>query len=541
MKITTLLCILSLIQFTALSQDPLVLDIAFGDDGMFLYNHDNYQINIPSKNNRTYDTHFDDSLNFTLFGNYHHTDNGFHDDQYFISKFNSQCELDTSFGINGSILGDFYVDTAIFFEAVFQTIEQSNGKWLLIGCTKYGGTWRLVAIRRLLPDFSLDTMFALNGTLVTNIKYSSNFDYKNRWAVYLDSTERIIVLGSDTTNSPFIVGTDTFYINTSTAAERYLIDGTLDSSFGVNGKIIYSSSNTFIKSLCLSSGKVLVETLEMHPATPFHLFRLNNDGTLDNSFSPDSTVLDEIGIYHQREIINMLELPDGKVLISTMAYFNSGTGIHVMRINTDGSKDSTFNSPLGYQIFYNYPNELRSYAMFYCNNKIYLGGGIIYSTNCDMMMICLNGDGTVDTLFGSNGMYTLDLGLGLAEREWINDFQYIDGKLYVIGYANWCTGAYTFIRRYEIGDVNQETEILKQALPDVNVFPNPTSGLLNIETSQRIRQVHVYDVLGNNLAKNVQFKGSKYIDVRNLPKGIYILEVVFENGQKKSKRIIYTE
>ncbi|KMQ69603.1 hypothetical protein ACM39_00620 [Chryseobacterium sp. FH2] len=69
----------------------------------------------------------------------------------------------------------------------------------------------------------------------------------------------------------------------------------------------------------------------------------------------------------------------------------------------------------------------------------------------------------------------------------------------------------------------------------VGVYPNPTNGILNIKTDIVIDAIAVYSAVGQKL--NVQFSDHQ-INMQELPKGTYIVELKLKNGQKISKKVI---
>ncbi|WP_175620281.1 T9SS type A sorting domain-containing protein [Chryseobacterium schmidteae] len=69
----------------------------------------------------------------------------------------------------------------------------------------------------------------------------------------------------------------------------------------------------------------------------------------------------------------------------------------------------------------------------------------------------------------------------------------------------------------------------------VGVYPNPTNGILHVKTDSDIDKVNVTNVVGQKM--NVQFSNNM-INMQQLQKGIYIVELQLKNGQKISKKVI---
>lgn len=62
---------------------------------------------------------------------------------------------------------------------------------------------------------------------------------------------------------------------------------------------------------------------------------------------------------------------------------------------------------------------------------------------------------------------------------------------------------------------------------DIKIYPNPTSDILNFDSSEKITQIEVYDISGRKA--NVTIKANK-ADVRNLPAGSYMINIKTEKG-----------
>ncbi|MNU12477.1 hypothetical protein D3C71_05010 [compost metagenome] len=69
----------------------------------------------------------------------------------------------------------------------------------------------------------------------------------------------------------------------------------------------------------------------------------------------------------------------------------------------------------------------------------------------------------------------------------------------------------------------------------IGIYPNPTNGILNIKTDSDIDKVNVTNVVGQKM--NVQFSNNT-INMQQLQKGVYIVELQLKNGQIISKKVI---
>ena len=71
---------------------------------------------------------------------------------------------------------------------------------------------------------------------------------------------------------------------------------------------------------------------------------------------------------------------------------------------------------------------------------------------------------------------------------------------------------------------------------DVRVYPNPTIGILHIESESEI-QIFLYDLSGKLKIKTSQPLGSGQIDLSDFPAGIYVLEVSDKTCRKNVLKI----
>ena len=98
---------------------------------------------------------------------------------------------------------------------------QSDGKILVSGYTNNGNINNSVLVRYTISG-SLDSTFNMDGKITT--VFGTNDD--KAFSVVIQSDEKIIVAGtSENTDSDFMLA-------------RYSVNGILDSSFGIVGKVI---------------------------------------------------------------------------------------------------------------------------------------------------------------------------------------------------------------------------------------------------------------------------------------------------------------
>lgn len=121
----------------------------------------------------------------------------------------------------------------------------------------------------------------------------------------------------------------------------------------------------------------------------------------------------------------------------------------------------------------------------------------------------------------------------------------IGNKAYA-GNGNTCGGSCYINDWYEFSSLTNSIQNINQQQLNLNVFPNPTSGLINIEyekvTSNKL-QLSIYDVIGqqtiNYELSTIDSKNS--IDLSSLNNGIYIFEILNDGLLIKKDKIIITK
>ncbi len=124
------------------------------------------------------------------------------------------------------------------------------------------------------------------------------------------------------------------------------------------------------------------------------IVQLNADGSLDATFNAPMHTFIENDI-QANEIIAQ---PDGKIIVASGGRFVNGIKVGaVVRLNTDGSIDTDFNS-MSVENAYGTRGSCTSIAL-QSDGKILAAGTIYYDTNINRKLLRLNADGTLDNTF----------------------------------------------------------------------------------------------------------------------------------------------
>jgi uncharacterized delta-60 repeat protein len=314
------------------------------------------------------------------------------DADFRITRFNADGSLDSGFGTNGETVVSLGA-----FDNPATVLVQPDGKLVIVGSTT--GADRDFSVVRLNTNGSLDTSFNGTGKLVATLPAARD----GAVAAAFDAQGGIIIVGSS---------------QTGTASDASLIrvkpDGTLDTAFaGGTNLLPIGPNNDYASSVTvLASGKILVggnfyvspdNTIDTSAA----LMKLNADGTLDTSFGIGGKLAVAASGAGDR-IRQVLEQSDGKIVISgwVNGHSNNGGQMVVARFNPDGSIDTSFGNGGATRIPL-LDLDARDLMLNIVDGKIMLVGASSFNPSFDAHLVLarLNADGSFDTSFnpGSGG------------------------------------------------------------------------------------------------------------------------------------------
>ena len=179
----------------------------------------------------------------------------------------------------------------------------------------------------------LDTSFGGDGTVVTDFGSGS---YDQATALALQPDGKIVAAGSSTAS-----GSQDF------ALARYLPTGTLDISFGGDGKVLTdfgSGSEAFAVAMTLQpDGKIVVAgRCTAGGTSAFALARYLPNGSLDPSFSGDGRVCTDFGSGSWADASSMALQPNGKIVVAGRCTASGTTDFALARYWPSGSLDASF-------------------------------------------------------------------------------------------------------------------------------------------------------------------------------------------------------
>lgn len=366
-------------------------------------------------------------------------------EEVLLVRYNPDGSVDIGFGTNGQVAtgltrgisGTFLIDPAV--------IVQPDGK-IVVAATILGTTHATdfdFALARFNPNGSPDETFGSGGKVATNFV----LDAQNRGfaegaqALHLQPDGKLVAAG------PFGFMAS---LPTGFALARYNLDGTLDPTFGVAGKVTtdftdIASADVFAKALVLQDDGKLIAAGSAGAGADFALARYNSNGSLDATFGTGGRVLTNFG--GTGRLYALVRQPDGKLVGAGTPSFT------LARYNSDGTLDVSFGTDGKVTTDVGSGGSSAFALALQSDGKLVAAGGGLAQGGLGqgLALARYNVDGSLDTTFGTGGeVVSPDVGF-VAFALVVQP----DGKLVAAGATDDSSGNGTawVLARYETGVV----------------------------------------------------------------------------------------
>ncbi len=437
-----------------------------------------------------------------------------------LSRYTTNGKLDASFGKNGKLTGYFPTSQAYFTSTVIQ-----GNKVIAAGYSLYNNGNNDFALARYTAAGSLDPSFGINGKVATDF-YG------------LDDQVHAIMLQGD---KILAAGYATDTLNSNFALARYTANGSLDSSFGVNGKVFthrFGQANAMVlqgdkilvagagqqltrytangkldssfgkngivtiinldaRSIVLQGDKIIVAGSDgfLPRMNNFALARYTANGSLDMSFGKNGKVSTDFN--RLDDIVNAIALQGDKIIVAGYTYIdNFNTGFALARYTINGTLDSSFGKKGKVITDFN-SSEDRLNAMVLRGDTILAAG---YTTNPansnnDFALARYTINGALDSSFGVNGKVLTHLGGSSS----INALAVQANRLYAVGglLDSLEINSYGVVTAYQLKAVGPTKPAI--SIADVTVCESQKQAVLTVHLSAPSTQVVQADFHTHNI------------------------------------------
>jgi len=353
--------------------------------------------------------------------------NDFSDEDFVVTRYNTDGMLDNTFGNRGKVRTDFPGLAAVPSSVVIQP----DGKIVVAGGAfplfTFLGNFK---VARYNPNGSLDTSFG-DGGIVTTIFPAGSYASD----VALQSDGKIIAAG--TVFVDFIIGESS---DTDFALARYNPDGTPDATFGNNGQVatdFLGFEDDAFSILIQPDGKIVAVGSANDPATfyDFAAARYLSNGAIDTTFGVAGKVRTDFGDQNFDRARSAALQPDGRIVAAGFAISHGGgvQNFAVARYTSNGVLDTTFNRDGRTQIDFGTCCQSATKVLLQSDGKIIaVGGASGESSDDDFLLARLSPRGTLDNTFGIGGEVRTSFGdlNGGANGAALQS----DGKIVAVGF-----------------------------------------------------------------------------------------------------------
>ena len=285
---------------------------------------------------------------------------------------------------NGTNDATFNTGTAGLNNTAYKAKIQPDQKIVVMGAfTSYSGS----AVNRI-------ARINTNGTRDTSLNVGTGFN---------SVTQILSGLELDSSGSIYVGSNFATYNNaTANSFVKLNLSGSI-----ITGSGLYNGFDGVVNSLLVdSTGSAYVGgNFSNYVSYNFYIIRLNTDGTKDYSF--------QTGTGFQNSVYSLQVQPDDKILAGGTFTTYSGSGPQsLVRLNTNGTRDTSFNMGSG---FNNYVFKLHLQS----DGKLLVGGNFTtYSGSTVNNVVRLNSNGSIDTTFNiGTGANSTPVGLGLDLKQ----------------------------------------------------------------------------------------------------------------------------
>jgi len=232
--------------------------------------------------------------------------------KFALARYNADGSLDPTFGGDGKVTTDLtsYPDDGLAMAI------QSNGKIVMAGGAGFGAPNEKFGLVRYNPNGTLDATFGGDGKVVTDFTQEPDVVF----ALAIQSNGKLVAGGGSA------LGPEN---NPKFALARYNPNGTLDATFGGDGKRTtdFTPGDDDVYSLAIqSNGKIVAAGQSGSRNATFALARYTRNGILDSTFGggDGKRTTDFTKAYDS--IYSVVIQPDGKIVAAGAAGLGGPNG-----------------------------------------------------------------------------------------------------------------------------------------------------------------------------------------------------------------------
>lgn len=419
----------------------------------------------------------------------------------------------------------------------------------------YSNTLFSIVLLRLNPNGSIDKSF--NGSGLVTSRPDAGFQFMPL-ALAIDSTsatDRFYVssLATENGNASCPLGFGKWCIS------RYNANGTLDLAFNGKGYTLQSAADIkggatiapmalVLAMKVLSNGTLLAAGVSNRVDSFCFMFRLNANGTWDNSFGTQGRAIREWGRVNNYITTSAHILKDGSTVFAahTDLYTNNvydSSVLFAVKCNSNGTAATTFGR--AGELATTYITEGVHQLSSDNNSRLLLTWNVGNIQTQHTHFMCFTSNGIPDVSFAPDGHAEIEpisqdavTSATVYHTLWTSD----NKNLVVLERRfNTSNASHVGVFRYKFASTSSPTAVNNTAAINGTVYPIPATDRITV--SIPAPQQHITVFLTNTQVQiatqtyNVE-SGKLSVDVSSLPRGTYFVQMITPTGEKESKKIL---
>ena len=327
-------------------------------------------------------------------------------------RYTSAGVLDTTFSGDGIV--NIYDGGTSSSENPRDVMIDGSGNLLVAGKVQVGSNV-FPAVWRYDNTGALDTSYDTDGLAYFDMS-ATNYANPTVTNATLDNNGKVVIVG---------YGYNSVSTTTDLLVWRFNTNGSLDTSLCTVGYCVFTSPKATGEAkgqdvIIDANSKILItggiSPIDVTPVdwyTDIAVLRLNNDGTLDTTFNGDGIAT--YGLNNQYDEGKALKLDANNKIVVTGHTRNPYDNIVVARFNTDGSLDTTFGTSGATQLV-DTGRDRSSDLLIAADGRIRVLGtdGDLSTNKARHTVWQFNADGSLDTTFDGDGLLVLEVAGDIA-------------------------------------------------------------------------------------------------------------------------------
>ncbi len=433
-------------------------------------------------------------------------------DSIVVVRLNTDGTLDNTFGING--VASASTPDPLMAE-VHDMAIQTDGQILTCGTGMEQGSQPCFSMIRFNENGTVDSAFGEHGIVTT--------EFTDKWAkatsIHVYDNGAVLLGGNAHPETSDLA---------DFALAKYHQNGIIDSSFGNNGTVLTDfglyRNDQLTATWVFEDGRILAAG---HSSGKVGMAKYLSNGTLDTSFGDSGLVVFSDLLNNGIFVSDVEVIDNGNILIGGTTNVGGSSVFTLFKFHSNGSIDTSYGMSGVERLGWTGTHNLTDLQVF--NSEIYAGG--IYNDITDryFLLAKLNSDGTYNTSFGTDG-----LAIGVHGGANAIAFQ-PNGKLLSLGIVPGYLYFDALVARYDIPTTGV---IDLNRVKDFEVYPNPTTSTITLQTETPLSQAWLTELTGRRLMP-LQPNGTQWqADLSQLPSGMYLIDVLTQEGRRGVKKVV---